>query len=149
MALKASIASPTFTGTVAGITKAMVGLTNVDNTSDADKPVSTETQTELNLKASIASPTFTGTPTLPTGAIAVTQTAGNSSTSIATTAFVGDAVSTATSAAVADDINDGTTAIAPSQNAVFDALALKAPIASPTFTGTVGNKAMVATCISS
>ena len=61
MALKAPIASPTFTGTVAGITKAMVGLTNVDNTSDADKPVSTETQTELNLKASIASPTFTGT----------------------------------------------------------------------------------------
>lgn len=38
---KANIASPTFTGTVGGITKAMVGLTNVDDTSDADKPVST------------------------------------------------------------------------------------------------------------
>ena len=37
---------------------------------------------------------------------------------------------------VADAINDGTTTVAPSQNAVFDALALKAPIASPTFTGT-------------
>lgn len=36
---------------------------------------------------------------------------------------------------VADAINDGTTTIAPSQNAVFDALALKAPLASPTFTG--------------
>lgn len=35
-----------------------------------------------------ASPTFTGTPTLPTGAIATTQTFGNSSTAIATTAFV-------------------------------------------------------------
>ena len=39
-----------------------------------------------------ASPTFTGTPTLPTGTIATTQTAGNSSTAIATTAFVTNAV---------------------------------------------------------
>jgi hypothetical protein len=38
---------------------------------------------------------------------------------------------------VQDAINDGVTTIAPSQNAVFDALALKSPIASPTFTGTV------------
>ena len=51
----------TFTGTVAGITKTMVGLSNVDNTSDANKPVSTATQTALDLKANIASPTFTGT----------------------------------------------------------------------------------------
>ena len=53
--------SPTFTGTVSGITKAMVGLDEVDNTSDADKPVSTATQTALDLKAPLASPTFTGT----------------------------------------------------------------------------------------
>jgi hypothetical protein len=39
--LKAPIASPTFTGTVSGVTKSMVGLGNVDNTSDANKPVST------------------------------------------------------------------------------------------------------------
>ena len=63
---KAPIASPTFTGTVAGITKSMVGLGNVDNTTDANKPVSTATQTALNLKAPIASPTFTGTVTVPT-----------------------------------------------------------------------------------
>lgn len=49
--LKANLASPTFTGTVAGITKTMVGLGNVDNTSDAGKPISTATQTALNLKA--------------------------------------------------------------------------------------------------
>ena len=36
---------------------------------------------------------------------------------------------------VADAINDGTTTVAPSQNAVFDALALKAPLASPALTG--------------
>jgi hypothetical protein len=40
-------------------------------------------------------------------------------------------------AKVADAINNGTTTIAPSQNAVFDALALKADLAGPTFTGTV------------
>jgi hypothetical protein len=42
-------------------TKADVGLGNVDNTSDVNKPVSTAQQTALNLKAPIASPTFTGT----------------------------------------------------------------------------------------
>ena len=59
--LKAPIESPTFTGTVAGITKAMVGLGNVDDTSDADKPISNTTLQALNFKAPIASPTFTGT----------------------------------------------------------------------------------------
>jgi hypothetical protein len=48
--LKAPINSPTFTGTVSGITKAMVGLAQVDNTSDLDKPISTATQTALNAK---------------------------------------------------------------------------------------------------
>jgi len=62
----APLANPTFTGTVSGITKAMVGLGNADNTSDAAKPVSTATQTALNLKANLASPTFTGTITAPT-----------------------------------------------------------------------------------
>jgi hypothetical protein len=55
----------------------------------------TELDTEFNniatavaTKADLASPTFTGTPTLPTGTIAVTQSSGNSTTAIATTAFV-------------------------------------------------------------
>jgi hypothetical protein len=59
--LKANLASPTFTGTVSGITKDMVGLSLVDNTADASKPVSSATSTALNLKANLASPTFTGT----------------------------------------------------------------------------------------
>lgn len=37
-----------------GVTKAQVGLGDVDNTSDANKPVSTAAQTALNLKANIA-----------------------------------------------------------------------------------------------
>lgn len=74
------------------LTKADVGLSNVDNTSDANKPVSTAQQTALNLKldsataattyAPIASPTFTGNPKAPT------PVARDNDTSIATTAFV-------------------------------------------------------------
>ena len=45
---------------VTGITKTTVGLNNVDNTTDNDKPVSTLTTQALNLKAPIASPSFTG-----------------------------------------------------------------------------------------
>ena len=48
---KAPIANPTFTGAVNGITKSMVGLGNVDNTSDANKPISNLTQSALSQKA--------------------------------------------------------------------------------------------------
>lgn len=47
-------ASPTFTGTVSGIDKSMVGLGNVDNTTDLLKPVSTATQNILDTKANSA-----------------------------------------------------------------------------------------------
>ena len=63
-------------------TKGDVGLGNVDNTTDAGKPVSTAGQTALNLKANLASPTFTGNPTAPT------QADNDNSTKIATTAYV-------------------------------------------------------------
>ena len=95
LGFKAPLASPAFSGTVTGITKAMVGLASVDNTSDYDKPISSAQQSALNLKASIASPVFTGTPSLPTGTTAVTQTAGDLSTKLATTAFVGTAIQSA------------------------------------------------------
>lgn len=45
------------------LAKADVGLGSVDNTSDADKPVSAAAQAALNLKADAASPTTTGTLT--------------------------------------------------------------------------------------
>lgn len=60
----APINNPTFTGTVAGVTKSHVGLGNVDNTSDANKPVSTATQTALDAKLSLAGGTMTGALTL-------------------------------------------------------------------------------------
>ena len=104
----APIASPTFTGTVSGITSSMVGLGNVDNTSDINKPVSTATQTALNLKANIASPTFTGT------------VSGITSTMVG----LGNVDNTS-------DLNK------PVSTAVQTVLTFYAPLASPTFTGTV------------
>ncbi len=88
--------------------KSVVGLSNVDNTSDANKPISTATATsiatkanvshthtqsevtslvsDLALKAPLASPDLTGTPTAPTA------TAGTNTTQLATTAYVRTAV---------------------------------------------------------
>lgn len=113
---KAPLASPTFTGTVSGITKAMVGLSNVDNTSDVNKPVSSATQTALDFKANIASPTFTGT----VGGI--------------TKAMVG-----------LGNVDNTTDLNKPISTATQSSLDTKAPIASPTFTGTVSGitKSMV------
>ena len=98
LASKAPLDSPTFTGTVTGITKTMVGLGNVDNTSDAAKPISVATQTALSTKAPIASPALTGVPTAPTAA------PGTNSTQIATTAYTTAAIAAATaSSGVADN----------------------------------------------
>jgi hypothetical protein len=87
--LKAPLESPTFTGTVAGITKSMVGLGDVDNTADSAKPVSTATQTALDLKSPAASPTFTGTVTLPQGKLTggSTTVSANTATTVSTVAL--------------------------------------------------------------
>lgn len=63
-----------------------LSLGNVDNTSDLNKPISTATQTAIDLKAPLASPTFTGTPAAPTAA------PGTNTTQLATTAFVTTAI---------------------------------------------------------
>jgi len=86
--------------------------------------------------APLASPALTGTPTAPTA------NAGTNTTQIATTAFVTGAVADLIAsapgalntldelaAALGDDANFAST--------VTNSLALKAPLASPTFTGTV------------
>jgi len=134
---KAPIASPTFTGTVSGIDKTMVGLGNVDNTTDAGKPVSTATQTALDLKlasataastyAPIASPTFTGTVS------GITKTMvglGN----VDNTTDANKPVSTATQTAL--DLKLASATASTTYETITN-VALKAPIASPTFTGTV------------
>ena len=63
------------------VTKSQVGLGNVDNTSDIDKPVSTAQQNALDLKAPLESPILTGTPKAPTASD------DTNTTQIATTAF--------------------------------------------------------------
>ena len=60
----------------------------------------TDWTTTLAPYAPLLSPVFTGTPSLPTGAFGVTQAPGTSGTTIATTAFVGNAVSTGVAASV-------------------------------------------------
>jgi len=151
---KAPLASPTFTGTVSGITKSMVGLSNVDNTSDVNKPVSTATQTALDLKAPIASPTFTGTVSGVTKAMvglgnvdntsdvnkpisSATQTSLDTKAPIASPTFTGT-VSGITKAMVGLGNVDNTSDVnKPISSATQTALDTKAPLASPTFTGTV------------
>lgn len=73
---------------------------------------------------------ISGTITAPT------QAPGDNSTKLATTAYA--------DAKVSNTLTNGVTGIAPSQDVVFDALALKSTIASPTFTGTPKSTTAVA-----
>ena len=93
--------------------------------------------------ATLASPTFTGTPTLPTGTIATTQAALDSSTKLATTAFVTTADNlkanlasptfTGTPLSTTAAVDTNTTQIATTAYVVGQGYA---KLASPTFTGT-------------
>jgi len=90
--------STNYDSSFATLTKADAGLANVDNTSDANKPVSTAQQTALDLKAPLASPALTGTPTAPTAA------AATNNTQVATTAYADASSAAASIAAVAADM---------------------------------------------
>lgn len=58
----------------AALTKTNIGLLNVDNTADANKPVSTAAETAIGLKLNAENPSFTGT--LTGGAIESTPIGG-------------------------------------------------------------------------
>ncbi|MBP06037.1 MAG: hypothetical protein CL728_04735 [Chloroflexi bacterium] len=142
--IKAPIDNPTFTGTVGGVTKAMVGLDLVENTADLSKPVSTLQQQALNLKADQENTSLSGIPEAPT---ATTSTNTNQ---IATTKFVQDRIDELIGGAPAalDTLNELAAAINDDDSyasTVTSSISLKAPIDNPTFTGTVGGitKAMV------
>jgi hypothetical protein len=83
----------------------------VNTGTNTNKFVTSNTLKNQNYLAKLESPIFTGTPNAPT------PTANDNSTKIATTSYA--------DAKVTDAITNGVTTIAPSQNAVFDALALK------------------------
>lgn len=106
-----------FTGTASGLTAGNVTtnanltgpITSVGNATS----IASQTGTGSTFAMSV-SPALTGSPTVPN------QSANTNSTIAANTAYA--------DAKVADAINDGTTTIAPSQNALFDALALKSSV---------------------
>jgi hypothetical protein len=74
--------------TPTGITKTDVGLANVDNTSDANKPVSTAAQTALDLKANLSGPTFTGTVSAANLTLSGDLTVNGTTTNINSTSLV-------------------------------------------------------------
>jgi hypothetical protein len=129
--------------------KTAVGLNNVDNTTDLNKPISTATQTALNAKQN----TITNSDSITQGVTNLFLTSAErtklSNTSGTNT---GDNATNTTSntyadAKVADAITDGVTTIAPSQNAVFDALAGKLGTALTSANILVGNGSNVATAV--
>lgn len=102
------------------VTKTQVGLGNVDNTSDVNKPISTATQTALNLKAPLVSPTLV-TPNIGVA----TGTSFNNITGLsATTPLMNGtaAVGTSVTVARADHVHPTDTS--------------RAPLVSPAFTET-------------
>ena len=112
LGLLAPIASPTFTGTVSGVTKSHVGLGNVDNTADTAKPVSTAQASAI---ATAKAEAIADATAQVNAVIASAPAALNTLDELA--------------AALGDDANFATS--------VTTNLGLKAPLASPTFTGTV------------
>lgn len=122
---------------------ATVNVNQVNTLAGSD--ITTTIQAQLNLKAPIDSPTFTGTPELTT-----TPTAGDNSTKLASTAYVDNAVSSIIDSAPTnlDTLNELAAALGDDSNfatTVTNSLALKAPINSPTFTGTAQLNATPAT----
>jgi hypothetical protein len=65
-------------------------LSNVDNTTDLNKPISTATQTALNLKAPLANPTITGTLTTVNDAVINSVKIGRGGSNIANNTVVGN-----------------------------------------------------------
>jgi hypothetical protein len=123
-----------------GITATTTELNYVDGVTSA-------IQTQLNTKATIASPTFTGTVTIPTadingGAIDGTAIGGTvASTGNFSTLSIGGSAITATAAEL--NVLDGITATTTELNYtdgvtsnIQTQLNAKAPLASPTLTGT-------------
>lgn len=145
-AITANTAKSTNVSTNLGITGTTAArvITSSDGT-NATIPVATTSVsgvmsasqvTTLNGRAPLASPTFTGTPAAPTA------DAGTNSTQVATTAFVTGAVSDLIGGApgALDTLNELAEAIDDDgsyASTITTALAAKAPLASPTFTGTV------------
>jgi hypothetical protein len=160
---KANLASPTFTGTVtipagASISGYLTTATAASTYAPISSPTFTGTVTipagaSISGFALLASPTFTGVPAAPTA------TSGTNTTQLATTAFVTTAISTKANlasptftgtvtipsgASISGYLTSATAASTYQTQAgmssyltISTAASTYAPIASPTFTGTV------------
>jgi uncharacterized protein (TIGR02145 family) len=151
---KAPINNPEFTGQVYGIDKSMVGLGNVDNTSDASKPVSVATQTALNTKAPINNPEFTGqvygidksmvglgnvdnTSDVSKPVSGATQTALNTKAPKNNPEFTGQVYGIDKNMVGLGNVDNTSDASKPVSSATQTALNEKAPKNNPEFTGQV------------
>lgn len=117
---------------VVTLVKGDVGLGNVDNTSDVNKPISTATQTALDSKAALS---HTHTMSQITDLdFPVDTVAGRTGNVVLTKSDVG-----------LSNVDNTSDTNKPISSATQSALDLKAPLASPSFTGTVSGitKSMV------
>jgi phage-related tail fiber protein len=135
IAQRAPLASPALTGTPTAPTAAVGTSTTQIATTAFVAAVQTLLNTAIAQRAPLASPALTGTPTAPTAA------AGTNTTQIATTAYVRAALAALvdSSPAALDTLYELAAAIGNDPNfatTVTNALAAKAPLASPKFTGT-------------
>lgn len=134
--------------------KSDIGLGNVNNTADVDKPVSSPQATALALKAPIANPTFTGTVSGVTKGMVGLGNVDNTSdaakpvsaaqaAALALKAPAANPVFTGTVSGVSKDmvgltnVDNTSDASKPVSTAQATAIALKAPVNNPAFTGTV------------
>jgi hypothetical protein len=159
-AIQAKVANvdDTEIGYLNGVTSAI--QTQIDaKLASATASTTYETISNVALKAPIASPTFTGTVTIPSGAsisgfaplaspdltgvpTAPTAISSTNTTQVATTAYVKSVVSDLTNGAGAaydtlKELQDLMVADDTATTALTTLVGTKAPIASPTFTGTV------------
>jgi hypothetical protein len=158
IALKATLASPAFTGTptaptpspgdnttkvatTAFVTTAVgeSGVSSFNGRTGTVVPASGDyTVSEVTGAAPVASPALTGTPTVPTA------TPGDNTTKAASTAFVTNAVAESTTGVSQVTNVDGSLTISPTTGAVVASastslvasIAAKAPLASPALSGT-------------
>ena len=152
VALRATIASPALTGTPTSTTQStsnnstriattafaqaaiVAGVAAVTSSAATNASAISSTNSTVATKAPLASPALTGNPTAPT------QTAGNTSTRLATTAFVGTAVSNlvASSPSTLNTLNELAAALGDDPSfatTVSNSIGNKAPLASPALTG--------------
>jgi hypothetical protein len=128
------------TGSVSIGTGMTTGYVSVGGSSSTlylnGKLISSHLDASFNTRAPLASPALTGVPTAPTAAVA------NSSTQIATTAFVAGEINALINSApgALNTLNELATALgndAAFSTTVTNSLASKAPLATPSFTGTI------------